>query len=208
MTVPHPAAPPGTPVVLPVPPNAPRSHITCAERCVARWLLRACGWSMRGQWPDVPRAVVIAAPHSSNWDGIWIYFSTTAMGIDIRILGKPALFRIPVLGWVLRRYGGVPANEDNDQTVLDQAVALLDSRQHYWFGMSPEGTRAQTTRWKIGFWKIAKHADVPIVLTYLHYPDKVLGVLGVFMPGEDMRGDIERMRALYRPWQGKHHGID
>lgn len=208
MTAPHPPTHPDADVVLPVPPQAPRSSIYPWERHLAYWLLRTCGWSMRGEWPDVPRAVVISVPHSSNWDGLWIYLATTAMGIDIRILGKPVLFKIPVLGWILRRYGGVPANEDADQTVLEQATALIASKERYWFGISPEGTRKPVKRWKIGFWKIAKQANVPIILGYLHYPEKVIGVAGTFTPSDDMRGDIRRIRALYKPWQGKHHGVE
>lgn len=171
-------------------------------------MLRRGGWRVRGALPDIPKAVVIGAPHSSNWDGIWVYFASTAMGLDIRILGKPVLFKIPVLGFVLRRYGGFPASQDPDQPVLEQASALFRDTERLWYGIAPEGTRKAVSRWKIGFWKIAKASDVPIVPVYLHYPDKVIGIGPVFHPGDDMRADIEQLRAFYRPFQGKHHGID
>lgn len=207
MTAPHPVTSADADIVLPVPPQVPRATTRAWERRFSRWVLRSFGWSMRGELPDVPKAIVIAAPHSSNWDGIWIYFAATAMGIDIRIIGKPVLFRIPVLNVILRRYGGMPADQFAERNMLEHATALFHDAEKFWLGIAPEGTRKQVVRWKIGFWKIARQASVPIVLVYLHYPDKVVGVAGTFTPTDDMRGDIERIRAMYKPWQGRHHDV-
>ncbi len=207
MTPLHPPTPPEADVVLPVPSRIPRARTREWERAFSRGVLRMFGWSMRGTLPDLPRAVVIAAPHSSNWDGIWVYFAATAMGLDVRILGKPVLFRIPVLNFILRRYGGMPADQFAERNMLEYANALFRDTDNLWLGLAPEGTRKQVLRWKIGFWKIARQAHVPIVLVYLHYPDKVVGVAGTYLPTDDMRGDIERIRALYAPWQGKYHGV-
>jgi len=194
-------------VVPPLPPQAPRARRLAWERGFARWALRRGGWRIQGTLPDIPKAVIIGAPHSSNWDGIWVYFASTAMGLDIRILGKPVLFRIPLLGFILRRYGGFPASQDPDHSVLEQASAQFRDADRLWYGIAPEGTRKPVTRWKIGFWKIAKANDVPIVPVYLHYPDKVIGIGPLFHTGDDMRADIERLRDFYRPFEGRHHGI-
>ena len=78
---PHPETSTEAGIVLPMPPQAPRARTRRWERRVAAWVLRAGGWQMRGALPDLPKAVLIAAPHSSNWDGIWIYFAATAMGL-------------------------------------------------------------------------------------------------------------------------------
>ena len=203
----HPEPSTETPVVLPMPPQAPRAGTRLWERKVATWVLRAGGWRMRGELPDLPRAVLIAAPHSSNWDGIWIYFAATAMGLDISILGKEVLFKIPVLNFILRRYGGIPAVAAAGDTMFDQTVRLLQQNDRCWVGIAPEGTRKQVARWRIGFWKIARTADVPIVPVYLHYPDKIIGVMPVFHTSGNMQADIAQLRESYRPWQGKHHGI-
>ena len=196
-----------THVVPPLPPRAPRARTHAWERAVARGLLRLAGWRIHGLPPDVPKAVIIFAPHSSNWDGIWMYCATTAIGLDVSIMGKPVLFKIPVLAAILRRYGGFPASEDPDNPVLDQAVARFGASERFWYALAPEGTRKPVSRWKIGFWKIAKASGVPIVPVYLHYPEKVVGIGTPFHPGDDMRAEIEQLRAFYRPWQGKHHGI-
>ncbi len=203
----HPETPAEASIILPMPPQAPRAGTRAWERKVATWVLRAGGWRMRGALPDLPRAVLIAAPHSSNWDGIWVYFAATAMGLDISILGKEVLFKIPVLNFILRRYGGIPAVAAAGDTMFDQTVRLLQETDRCWVGIAPEGTRKQVARWRIGFWKIANTADVPIVPVYLHYPDKVIGVMPVFHTSGNMQADIAQLRESYRPWQGKHHGL-
>ncbi len=203
----HPETPTDARIILPVPPQAPRARTRAWERKVATWVLLAGGWQMRGELPDLPKAVLIAAPHSSNWDGIWIYFAATAMGLDVRILGKEVLFKIPVLSFILRRYGGIPAVAAIGDTMLQQSVRLLQQDAPCWIGIAPEGTRKQVARWRIGFWKIAHGANVPIVPVYLHYPDKVIGVMPVFHTSENMQADIAQLRERYRPWQGKYHGI-
>jgi 1-acyl-sn-glycerol-3-phosphate acyltransferase len=203
----HPETPTDARIILPVPPQAPRARTRAWERKVATWVLLAGGWQMRGELPDLPKAVLIAAPHSSNWDGIWIYFAATAMGLDVRILGKEVLFKIPVLSFILRRYGGIPAVAAIGDTMLQQSVRLLQQDAPCWIGIAPEGTRKQVARWRIGFWKIAHAANVPIVPVYLHYPDKVIGVMPVFHTSENMQADIAQLRERYRPWQGKYHGI-
>lgn len=195
-------------VVPPLPAWAPCASTREWERAFARWVLRRSGWRIEGTVPDIPKAVIIFAPHSSNWDGLWMYSATTGIGLAVSIMGKPVLFKVPVLASILRRYGGFPASQDADAPVLDQAVALFNINDRFWYALAPEGTRKPVKRWKIGFWKIAKASGVPIVPVYLHYPDKVVGIGPIFHPGDDMRADIEQLRAFYRPWQGKHHGIE
>ena len=90
--------------------------------------------------------------------------------------------------------------------VVEQAASLIAQAEQYWFGLAPEGTRRQVERWKPGFWKIAKAAGVPVVPAYFHYPDKIIGIGPAFQLTDDMIGDIARIRAWYRPWQGRHHG--
>jgi len=194
--------------IPPLPPRAPRARTFAWERAIARGLMRLGGWRISGQVPNVPKAVIIFAPHSSNWDGLWMYFAVTAIGLDVCIMGKPVLFKVPVLASILRRYGGFPASQDPGNPVLEQACDLFATHERLWYALAPEGTRKPVTRWKIGFWKIAKASGVPIVPVYLHYPGKILGIGAEFNPGNDMRADIEQLRAFYRPWQGKHHGIE
>ena len=191
--------------VLPLPPSVPRVKPNAFARWFGRTLLRLGGWRMVGEFPDVPKAVLIGAPHSSNWDGVWGFAAKLALGLDVRILGKHQLFWWP-LGPMLRRLGVISVDRTAAHGVVEQAASLIAQAEQFWFGLAPEGTRRQVERWKPGFWKIARAAGVPVVPAYFHYPDKIIGIGPAFELTDDMIGDIARIRAWYRPWQGRHHG--
>lgn len=200
-------APPAEDIVLSLPPNAPRVPRNAFTRWLGRTVLRLGGWRMDGAFPDIPKLVMIAAPHSSNWDGLWGFAVKLAMGLDVKVLGKDTLLRIPLLGPMLRRMGVIPINRSAAQGVAGQMAKMIRGADQLWLVVAPEGTRKLVERWKTGFWKIAHAADVPVLPVYFHYPDKVVGVGPTFDLSDDMAADIARIRAWYRPWQGKHHGV-
>ena len=191
--------------ILPLPPSAPRVRPNAFARWFGRTLLRLGGWRMVGQFPDLPRVVLIGAPHSSNWDGVWGFAAKLALGLDIRILGKHQLFWWP-LGPILRRLGVIAVDRTAASGVVEQAASLIAQAEQFWFGLAPEGTRKPVERWKTGFWKIAKAANVPVLPAYFHYPDRIIGIGPVFELTDDMHADVRRIRDWYRPWQGRHHG--
>ncbi|SKA00165.1 lysophospholipid acyltransferase family protein [Novilysobacter spongiicola] len=193
-------------VVPELPPNAPRVPPGRFSRWVGRTVLGIGGWRVVGEFPDIAKLVLIGAPHSSNWDGVWGFAAKLALGLDIRILGKDTLFRVPVLGWLLRRMGVIPVNRREARGVVDQATGLLRGSDRMWFGLAPEGTRKPVEHWKTGFWKIAHGAGVPVLPVYFHYPDRRIVVSPVFQLGEDMASDIARIRTWYRSvGRGKYH---
>lgn len=189
-----------------VPPRAPRVKPSRLARWIGRTILRLGGWRVVGTLPDEPRLVMIGAPHSSNWDGIWGFAAKAALGLDIRVLGKDSLFRIPLLGWLLRKLGVIPLDRSRAFGVVQQAAAAINGPQPFWYGLAPEGTRKPVERWKPGFLKIAKMAKVPILPLYLHYPDKIIGFGPLFYPGDDVEADMAEIRAWYAPYRGKHRG--
>ena len=191
--------------ILPLPPSAPRVKPNAFGRWFGRTLLRLGGWRMVGEFPDLPKVVLIGAPHSSNWDGVWGFGAKLALGLDIRILGKHQLFWWP-MGPILRSLGVIAVDRSAAHGVVEQAASLIAQAEQFWFGLAPEGTRKPVERWKPGFWKIAKAANVPVLPAYFHYPDKIIGIGPVFHLTDDMPGDIARIRGWYRPWQGRHHG--
>ncbi|HST45555.1 MAG TPA: 1-acyl-sn-glycerol-3-phosphate acyltransferase [Luteimonas sp.] len=193
-------------IVLPVPPNVPRGRSTPFSRWFGRSVLRLGGWRIVGELPDLPRLVMIGAPHSSNWDGVWGFAAKIALGVDIRVLGKDSLFRVPGLGLLLRRLGVIPVDRADPRGVVEQAAALIHGSDRFWYGLAPEGTRRHVERWKTGFWKIARAADVPVLRMYFHYPDRIVGFGPLFHPTADLAADMAELREWYRPWQGRNRG--
>ena len=189
-----------------LPPSMPQfgSH---AGRRLARWLFTRAGWKLAGEFPDVPRAVLIAAPHTSWWDGFWGLLVKAAIGADVAFMGKRELFVGP-LGWLLRHLGGIPIERDATRGIVDQMSARLRAQPQLWVGIAPEGTRKHVEKWKTGFWHIARNAGVPIVPVYFHYPERTIGVGPLFITSDDMQADLARLRAFYAPWRGRNRGVD
>ena len=193
------------PVPSQLPPQMPRLRDGWGRK-QCRAVLRLCGWSFVGQFPDVPRAVLIAAPHSSWWDGVWGLLLKVGVGADVRFMGKQELFHGP-LGGVLRRVGGMPIDRGAAKGVVEQMVDQFAHRDAFWLGIAPEGTRKAVKRWRTGFWHIARDAGVPIVTAYFHYPDKTIGVGPLFHTTNNMEADLIRLREFYAPFRGKRRNV-
>lgn len=191
-----------------MPPKAPRVRSNAFARWFGRSVLRLGGWRMAGSLPDLPRLVLIGAPHSSNWDGVWGFAAKLALGLDLKVLGKDSLFRVPLLGFILRRLGVIPVDRSAAHGVVEQAAGMIRDSAKLWFGLAPEGTRRRVERWRTGFWKIAKAADVPVLPAYFHYGRREVGFGPLFTLGDDMQGDIERIQRWYRGVSnGRNHDV-
>ena len=198
---------PASGVVLALPPQAPRMARNRFAEWLGRSILRAGGWRMQGAFPDVPKAVIIAAPHSSNWDGFWGFAAKLGMGVRLAILGKDSLLRMPLLGPFLARQGVIPVDRSAAHGVVGQAIDALREAERMWFAIAPEGTRKRVERWKPGFWHIARGGGVPVVPAYFDYANKVIGIGPAFEPGEDMQADIARIQRWYAPFRGRNHDV-
>jgi 1-acyl-sn-glycerol-3-phosphate acyltransferase len=187
-----------------LPPSMPQFPQNAARRACA-WLLARTGWKLVGALPDAPKLVMIAAPHSSWWDGIWGLLFRTAVGANIGFMAKRELFVGP-LGWLLRKAGGIPIERSGAHGVVDEVAARFAAADRLWIGITPEGTRRRVTKWKHGFWYIARAAHVPILPMYFDYPTKTIGFGPLFQPTADVEADVAALRAFYAPWRGKHRG--
>ncbi len=188
-----------------IPPNMPQVKPNRFTRWLGRSVLRLGGWRVAGTLPDIPKLVLIAAPHSSNWDGIWGFAAKLALGFEVKVLGKEQLFWWP-LGPLLRRLGVIPIDRSSPQGTVQQAAELIRRSEKMWFALTPEGTRRKVERWKGGFLKIAHEAQVPILMAYFHYPERTIGIGEVFHSTGDMEADMAYVRTWYRPWVGKNRG--
>lgn len=176
------------------------------QRRTCRAVLRMVGWSLAGEFPDRSKLVLIAAPHSSWWDGFWGLLIKAAIGADVHFMGKQELFRWP-LGGLLRQLGGVPINRRAAKGVVEQMIDQFRQREELWLVIAPEGTRKPVKRWKSGFWHIAHDAGIPIFPVAFHYPDKTIRLGPLFDTSADMDADVARLRAWYAPFRGKHRNV-
>ncbi|MCX5834433.1 MAG: lysophospholipid acyltransferase family protein [Deltaproteobacteria bacterium] len=176
-------------------------------RDIFRWLailfIKMIGWRKDGSLPDIPKYVIIVAPHTSNWDfpiGLAMAFALKLRGYW---LGKDGLFRWPFHGF-FRWLGGIPIDRSKSSDVVAQMVQVFKERNKLTMVLAPEGTRKKVMYWKSGFYYIARGANVPIVLAFLDYLRKAGGIGPVFNPTGDIEADMEYIRAFYATVTGKH----
>lgn len=169
---------------------------------LAKLILRICGWTAVGGDLDVPKAVIIAAPHTSNWDGFWALVYKVALGLDIHFFAKHSLFWFP-LGTILRALGGIDLDRRHSGSAVSQAIEMFRTEESFYFGLAPEGTRKETPGWKTGFYRIAQGADVPVYLGFLDFRTKRVGI----GPRFDLTGapevDLEFCREFYADKEGR-----
>ncbi len=169
---------------------------------LARLILWVGGWTPVGEIPDLPKAVFIAAPHTSNWDGFWALTYKVSIGIDIRFFAKHSLFWFP-LGALLRGLGGVPLDRSRAGSAVAIAVAMFEANETFFFGLAPEGTRALRDGWKSGFYRIATDAKVPILLGFLDYRNKRIGIGGRLDVTGDTAVDLQKCADFYATIEGR-----
>ncbi|WP_329743572.1 1-acyl-sn-glycerol-3-phosphate acyltransferase [Dyella sp. A6] len=168
-----------------------------------RHLLRLSGWRLVGELPDEPRLVVIGAPHSSNWDGVWGLMMKIALNIDVNIMIKREVMDSP-LGIILRPLGLIPIDRKAAINIVGQMKKRFAEHERMWLGITPEGTRKAVTQWKSGFLRIAHAADVPILPVFFDYPSKTFTLGTPVRATGDFDADMARIRGLFRNARGKH----
>jgi 1-acyl-sn-glycerol-3-phosphate acyltransferase len=191
------------PRTAPLPPEVPRSRGSAAGRALGRGILALGGWKLVGDWPNLPRLVVIVAPHSSAWDAIWGLAAKLAMGLRIVFIGKKEAFWGPI-GWILRKVGGLPVDRSAPGGIVDQVVAEMERAERMWFVLAPEGTRRRVEQWKPGFWKIARRANVPVQCVGFDYPSRRIIIGPLVHLSDDLEADMRRIRPLFAAYRGKH----
>jgi 1-acyl-sn-glycerol-3-phosphate acyltransferase len=164
------------------------------------WLL---GWKLCGQKPACKKYLILAAPHTSNWDVPLMLAMSYVYGVKLSWMGKHTLFRGP-LGWLMRALGGVPVDRRGRHNAVQQMIDEFARREALSLAITPEGTRGRSEYWKSGFYHIAVGANVPIVLGLLDFRRKVGGLFDALHPSGDMKADMDRIRAFYRDASGKY----
>jgi 1-acyl-sn-glycerol-3-phosphate acyltransferase len=174
------------------------------KRAIGARALGMRGWTIAGEPPPPdPVVVMIAAPHTSNWDFPLMLWLSWAYGVEPHFLAKEELFRGP-MGPFMRSVGGLTVDRSNPGGVVDDLVARAATAEHFQLVIAVEGTRKKKQYWKSGFYRIAQQADVPMCLGFCDGPTRTVGYGPSLRATGDVRADMDLIRAFY----ADKHGVN
>ncbi len=170
---------------------------------LARIFLLFTRWRFEGEIPSFPRYVLIAAPHTTNWDLVHMLALGWLKDIRVHWMGKHTLFK-PPWGWFMRWLGGLPIDRRAPGNMVEQAADKLRAADRMVLVVPPEGTRSKRPYWKSGFYFIAKLAAVPVVMGFLDYSRRVGGLGPRMEPTDDVVADMDVVRGFYHAGMARH----
>jgi 1-acyl-sn-glycerol-3-phosphate acyltransferase len=182
-------------------PNVQRAHGPFAA-AVGRFIMGIRGWRVEGEFPNVPRMVLIVAPHTSNWDFPVGLQAKLALRLGCTFIGKHTLFRWP-FGILMRWLGGIPVDRSAAAGFASDVARAMREAEKMTVALAPEGTRKLIPQWKSGFYRIAVESGAPILPVGFDYSRKVVFFAPLFHPTGDYERDLAQLRSYYRPGMGK-----
>ncbi len=166
-------------------------------RALGAWVMRRWGWDFEGEFPALPKLVIVVVPHTSNWDFFVGVAAKFAIGLRAVWIGKDSLFRWPV-GLVLRRIGGIPVDRSAPNAVVQTIVDEFARHEAMVFVLAPEGTRKRVERWRSGYWHIAHEARVPILPVGFDFARRRIVLGDTLHTGDALERDEQVLRDFAR----------
>ena len=160
------------------------------------------GWKVEGQIPRRDKVIIIAAPHTTNWDFIYLLGAAFYFGLSVKWLGKSSLFAFPFCR-IMKALGGIAVDRSKPNGMVEQVVETICSTSKISLVIPPSGTREKTEYWKSGFYHIARSANVSIVCGYLDYEKKIAGLGPNFFVSDSVSDDMDKIRNFYKSKVGK-----
>lgn len=168
------------------------------------WLFQLKGWKIEANLPEgYKKCVVIAAPHTSNWDFLYSMAVFFKLKIPVRFLAKKELFVWPLRG-ILKSVGGIAVQRSKSSNLVDDIIAMFSNEKELMLMIPAEGTRGSVTKWKTGFYHVALGAKVPVLLGFLDYENKIAGFGPLLYMTGDAATDAKKIKDFYRNIKGKH----
>lgn len=188
-------------------PQAFRAYRPRIVQFLGRALLKLFGWRVEGMVPEMKEnenLVIIAAPHTSNWDGVFGFAAIIGLDAKISYFGKYTLFDQPFLGRFLKYMGGIPVDKNNPGSgLVKEAIKNMERLKGSLIAMAPEGTRSKTEQWRTGFLRIAEAVDAKIFVAAFDFKRKRIVLDKFFQPSDDMQRDLENLKIYYKQFTAK-----
>ncbi|WP_430905636.1 1-acyl-sn-glycerol-3-phosphate acyltransferase [Maribacter sp. 2-571] len=160
------------------------------------------GWQFKGDFPrHLKKCVIIVVPHTSWVDFLMGVLIRKVWNEPINYVGKKSLFKRPY-GWFFRWMGGAPVDRTKNRDTVSATAAIFKSREMFRLTLAPEGTRKKVTKWKSGFYYIAKAAEVPVILVAFDFGKKEVKVSEPYLTTDDKEADFKKYKAFFKGVKG------
>lgn len=188
--------------VLTLGPNVPRrgNHLS---QWIGLILMHLIGWRMRGEFPNVPKGMLVIAPHTSNYDGVVSVAAILALRLQLFFFVKDSAFIWP-LGGLMRWFGAVPVDRESSRDMVGFTASKYSSKDALMLAIAPEGTRKSSPAWKTGFYWIAHRAGVPLIMVSFDYCKKEVVILGSFTPTGNIEQDLPLIIGSFKGMVPRH----
>lgn len=166
-------------------------------RAICKFILKIWGWKVENEFSEFDKCVIVGAPHTSNYDFVLSMIYFLSFGIKISFFMKKEWFKFPVAK-LFKFLGGIPVDRQKKSNLIDEITDLYKNSKKLFLMLSPESTRKKVSHWKRGFYYIAKASNVPIVLAYIDYKYKTMGIGPVFYASDDVEADMRKTKQFYK----------
>lgn len=167
------------------------------------WIFRQKGWQLGPNIPaHIKKCVIIAAPHTSNWDFVFALGALHLFGVKVKYLAKKELFTFPLKA-ILTSTGGIPIDRSKRTGMVEAAIHEFNTTEELALMIAGEGTRGKVKKWKSGFYHVALGAGVPLMLAYLDYAKKEAGFGEPIYLSGDKEKDALLIRDFYADKRAK-----
>ena len=168
------------------------------KKILGRLFLKFMGWKLVGEVPkEVKKAVLVCAPHTSNWDFPFALASFAMADLKVNYFIKKSWFFFP-MNFFFKATGGVPVDRSKNRGLVDSMTLLLKESDEMIVAVPAEGTRSWVPKWKTGFYHIAKSAKVPIIMGYVDFKNKEVGFGPTYNISGDFEKDMSRIQEFFK----------
>jgi len=182
--------------------------LSLAGRVIAQVVFFLFRWRPEGSVPEVPRLIAIAAPHTSAWDMVFMLSYIWYHRISVVWLGKEALFQNIFVGWFFRKTGGIPVDRSGEGHQVERLAAIVRDAERIRLCLAPSGSRGRGDYWRSGFYHLALQAEVPVLLAYVDYNRRRIGVGPLLRLSGEVERDMNEIRRFYFGIEGKYPDLE
>ncbi len=167
-------------------------------KSISKKILKLFGWKLVGAYPKLKKSIIVVAPHTSNWDFVLGKLYMNVIGVSNKVLVKKELFFFP-LNIILNIIGSIPIDrKDKKNSIISQTVSLFKNSNEFCLVIAPEGTRKKQNNWKKGYLIIANKADVPVIVSYIDYKKKEIGITEIITDTSNIKDVMKKITDAYR----------